>query len=153
MVVLVAVDRAQSLPALVSTALRFSVGRDPRVSVLHVVGSLESDRAVRHPGRWLVPEFRNHMLHATRREFEQALPPGIETSVHVVAGRPDARIAHRARELGASLVVIGASRRFMHVGSNAARLLRRSHGPLRVVPADAMVQAAGVDGTTSTRVA
>ena len=63
-------------------------------------------------------------------------------AVQVVTGVPHEAILHYAAGVNADLVVVGASRRFMHLGSATARVLRGLDRPLFVIPAPSKGQRA-----------
>ena len=133
---IVAVDDVASLPPLVATAARL-VGAE-RLSVVHVVDSLESADAVQHPARWLVPEFRDHIVREAASTFTDALPAHVEVPVQIATGPVVEAIEAAVEQAGAGLLVVGASRRFRRLGSTTARLLRRAPCALLVLPHDAV---------------
>ena len=152
--VIVAVDRIASLPALVGRALGIVGVRSPRLAVVHVVDSLQSADAVIDPARWLVPEFREQLLGDVRRDLESVIPEGLEIPVHLATGPASEGIEAAAAEIGADLVVIGASRQPLRLGSTAARLVRRAQCALLVLPDDAAaVEGAGPLAVPDTRAA
>lgn len=136
----VAVDDVASLSPLVTRAAAL-IGAE-RLSVVHVIDNLESAGAVQSPARWLVPEFREHVVRETARALSEALPAHLDVPVRVTTGPVLDAIETAVTDADAGLLVIGASRRFRHLGSTAARLLRRAPCALLVLPhAPAMTSA------------
>lgn len=152
--VLVAVADGAALPSLIDRSLGALGLPASRLEVLHVVDSLQSAGAVRDPARWLVPEFREHVLGDVRRELAAVMPGGLDVPVHVATGSVSEAIEATAAQVGASLVVLGASRRPLHLGSTSARLVRRAQCALLVLPVDsAAVEATGPLAVPKTRAA
>ena len=69
-----------------------------------------------------------------------------KVELHVVEGAGVAEALQRAAEdLGADLIVMGRSERFMHLGSTAVRVLRNTDCALLIVPPSASAQTIGVE--------
>ena len=64
------------------------------------------------------------------------MPPSVVSDVklRVAAGPAAATIRAHATDVNADLIVMGRSKRFMHLGSIAVRVLRRTDRALLVVP-------------------
>jgi nucleotide-binding universal stress UspA family protein len=135
--VLVATELAPGSAALVDTALQVSAGAR-RLTLLHAVTGLEAEGAVRNRARWLVPEYRLYMLEDARRQLEDAMPAEVDTRVtfqlRAAAGPAAETIGAQAADLEADLVVMGRSRRWLHLGSTVARVLRDTDRSLLIVP-------------------
>lgn len=129
--VLVAVDMSPGSTALIDAALQWFGGKARRATVIHAMHS------VRGAGDgWMVPEYRGYALGAARRELAKLVPPDAvnDVRVRVAAGPAAATIRGHAAAVGADLIVVGRSRRFMHLGSIAIRVLRRSSRALLMIP-------------------
>ncbi len=140
--VLVAVDLAPGSKSLVARAARVVGGDSPRLTALHAVAGLESAAAVQTYARWIVPEYRTHLLQDARRELEtvvSGVPRDIKTRVETTTGPAAKAISDEADAMEADLVVVGRSGRFKPLGSTALRVLRSRQRALLVVPVtDAM---------------
>ena len=142
--VLVAVDLSPASATVVDTARQLLGSEARQVTVLHAVDSIEAATAVHSYARWMVPEYRSYMLGDARRRLESLLPPSVATDVtlqaRATAGPPAEVIAAHAADLDADVIVLGRSKRFLHLGSTALRLLRTTNRALLVVPPAAIVQ-------------
>jgi nucleotide-binding universal stress UspA family protein len=135
--VLVAVDLSPDSSALVDYAARVAGGDSPRLTVLHAISSIESAAAVHTYARWMVPEYRTHLLHDARRELEtlvSGVPREIETRAQTTTGPAAKAIGDEADAMDADLVVVGRSGRFRPLGSTALRVLRSRQRALLVIP-------------------
>jgi nucleotide-binding universal stress UspA family protein len=139
--VLVAVDLSPASTTLVDSALQLLGGKARRLTVMHAVTGIEAADAVRHRGRWVVPEYRGYVLDAARERLADVMPAsaGSDVSLEVAAGPAAETIGTYAAD--ADLIVMGRSRRFMHLGSTAVRMLRTTDRALLIVPPEAAAQA------------
>jgi nucleotide-binding universal stress UspA family protein len=135
---LVAVDLSPASKAIVDFAVRLVPGGDsPQLTVVHVAKGIESAAAVQSPARWMVPEFRTHILEDARRQLESVVagvPSSLDTRVQIATGSPAKAIVGEAEAVNADLVVVGRSGRFRPLGSTALRVLRDNTRALLVVP-------------------
>lgn len=143
--VVVAVDQIDRAAALMTLAADV-LGRPAReLTVLHAVASLEASTATTAMGRWLVPEYRHHILAHALQELEQAIDGHVdtatETHVRVAAGGAFDTIVNHAADDDADLIVVGASARMLRSASVPARLVRRADRPLLIIPAIALAAA------------
>ena len=140
--VLVATDLSPASTALIETALQFSEGDARQVTVIHAVDTIEPRGAFRHRARWMVPEYRGYVLGAARRQLDAVMARSAGTDdqpqLRVVAGPAAETIGAHAADLNADLIVMGRSRRFMHLGSTGVRILRNTDRALLVVPPEAL---------------
>jgi len=138
--VLVAVDLSPASEEVLRGALGLTVRQTVRLTVMHTVRGLEAADAVQSPARWMVPEFRTHVLEDARRTLEglvSEVAAGVDTRVQVSAGSAARGILEQAAHMDADLVVVGRSRGFKLLGSTALRVLRENDRALLVVPSDA----------------
>jgi len=140
--VVLAVDRIDRAGALMTQAADV-LGRPAReLLVIHAVDSLEAANAVHARGRWLVPEFRDHLLADVQRDLQAAVEPHlddhVDASVRATAGGALDAIVGQAAESDADLIVVGGSGRFFHSASVTSRLVRRADRPLLVIPEHAL---------------
>ena len=138
--VLVAVDLSPASEEVLRGALGLTVRQTVRLTVMHTVRGLEAADAVQSPARWMVPEFRTHVLEDARRTLEglvSEVAAGVDTRVQVSAGSAARGILEQAAHIDADLVVVGRSRGFKLLGSTALRVLRENDRALLVVPSDA----------------
>jgi nucleotide-binding universal stress UspA family protein len=137
--VLVAADASPAWIATVDEAMRLAGGVPDRLTVLHVVDAVDPESRVGVASRWAVPEYRRQVSDDARRRLEASMPSRLRgaanVALQVMTGVPHETILHYAAGVNADLVVVGASRRFMHLGSATARVLRGLDRPLFVVPA------------------
>jgi nucleotide-binding universal stress UspA family protein len=136
--IVIAIDRLDAAGGLIDVATRTLGGRARDLTVVHGVDSLVASDAVTIRSRWVVPEFREHVLGEARCDLAAAVQPHLDGSVaarlHVAAGPAVDTISDAAADADADLVVVGGSRRFRHWRSVTARLIRRADRPLLVVP-------------------
>jgi len=136
--VLVAVDLSPASRALIDTAMRLLRGEARQLTVIHAVDSIEAAGAVRNPARWKVPEYRGYVLDGARRQLEAVMAlsgdADVKPHIRVAAGSAAEAIGAHAADVNADLIVMGRSRRFMHLGSTAVRVLRSTRHALLVVP-------------------
>ncbi len=152
--VLVAVDLSPASTALINTALRLSGGDAPQLTVIHAVNSIEAAGALRNRARWLVPEYRGYVLDDARRQLEALMPPAsVKVQVRAEAGPAADAIVAYAADGKTDLIVVGRSRRFMHLGSTAVRILRNTDRALLVVPPAAAAQPINADSPIHNRAA
>jgi nucleotide-binding universal stress UspA family protein len=142
--VLIALDLSPTSRGLVDTATNLLEGSVRQVTAFHAVGSIESAGAVRNPARWMVPEYRGYMLGEARRRLKAVMPQtvgaGVTSQLRVAAGAAAEAIGAHAADVKADLIVMGRSKRFMHLGSTAVRVLRNTDGALLVIPPAAAAQ-------------
>ena len=108
-----------------------------RLTFMHTVEGVEAAGAVRSAARWIVPEYRTHVLEDARRALEafvSEVPAGADRRVQVSSGSAARAILESAAEADADLVVVGRSRGFKMLGSTALRVLRRNDRALLVIP-------------------
>ncbi len=144
--IVVGADFTPAMAANVEEAMRLAGGTADRLTLLHVVNGVEAESTVRSAARWAVPEYRRHVIDDARGRLEASVPLRVRTAANVqldvVTGVPHQAILDYASRVNADLVVVGASARFMHLGSATARVLRGSDRPLFVVPARSNVRRA-----------
>jgi nucleotide-binding universal stress UspA family protein len=142
--IVVGADFSAATAANVEAAMRVAGGAADRLTVLHVVDGVEADRHFRSAARRAVPEYDRHVVDDARRRLEASVPSRVRAAANVqlevVTGVPHQVILDHASGVNADLVVVGASARFMHLGSATARVLRGSDRPLLVVPARSSVR-------------
>jgi len=135
--VFVAVDLSPASADVLDAAIQLTAGEPGQLTVMHTVTGVEAADAVRSPARWMVPEYRAHLMEDARRGLEkavQAVPAGVETLLQVSSGSAARAICDGAADAGADLVVVGRSRGMKMLGSTALRVLRQNDRALLVVP-------------------
>ena len=139
--VLAAVDFAPTSNAVVAEALRWSRSQRGHLTLLHVVSGLESSRPKRPRRGLVVPEVRTALLKEALRRLKRALASehraNVNLKTNVVAGVPHTEILRFASDIGATLIIVGAtdSRRLMRrLGSTTNRVVRSARVPVLVVP-------------------
>jgi nucleotide-binding universal stress UspA family protein len=152
--VLVAVDLSPASTALIDTALQLPGGENRQLTVIHAVDAIEAASGVSNRA-WMVPEYRSHLLDATRRRLADVMPSSATADVRLhVAGGPIAQtIRAYAADSEADLIVMGRSKRFMHLGSTAVRVLRTTDRALLIVPPSAYAQPIGAERFAQQRAA
>lgn len=138
--VLVAVDLSAASKDVLSHAVGLTAGEATQLTVMHTAKGVEEADAVRNRARWVVPEYRTHILEQARRSLEgvvSAVPEIVDTRVEVSTGSAARAILERAAGMNADLVVMGRSRGFKVLGSTALRVLRKNDRALLVVPSEA----------------
>ena len=148
--ILVAVDLSPASTALIDRALQLPGDESRRLTVIHAVNGIEPASGVGN--RWMVPEYRSHLLDAARGRLADVMPSSAATDVRLhVAGGPVAQtIRAYAADRDADLIVMGRSQRFMHLGSTAVRVLRNTDRALLIVPPSASAQTMGVEQSVHT---
>jgi nucleotide-binding universal stress UspA family protein len=134
---LAAVDFSPASKAIVDYAVRLPGNDPPRLTVVHAARGIESAAAVHTPARWMVPEYRTHVLDDARRQLEAVVadvPTAVDTRIQVARGSHAKAILKEAEGINADLVVVGRSGRFRPLGSTALRVLRDNKRALLVVP-------------------
>jgi nucleotide-binding universal stress UspA family protein len=137
--VLVAVDLSPHSKDVLRGAISLTAREAVQLTVMHTAG-IEAADAVQSPARWMVPEFRTHVLEDARKTLEalvSEVPAGVDTRVQVAAGSAARTILEHAADVDADLVVVGRSRGFKVLGSTALRLLRKNDRALLVLPSAA----------------
>jgi nucleotide-binding universal stress UspA family protein len=136
--VLVAVDLSPASKALVDRAMGLLGDGVRQLTGIHAVDSIEPTGALRNPARWLVPEYRGYIVGESRRRLKAVMPQsvgtGLKPTLRVTAGAAAETIAAHAADMNADLIVMGRSRRFLHLGSTAVRILRNTNRALLVIP-------------------
>jgi nucleotide-binding universal stress UspA family protein len=135
--VLVAVDLSPASKDILSRAIALTATEGVQVTAMHTVENVEPADAVRSLGRWMVPEYRTHVLEEARRALEAVVSPvpaDIETRVQVSTGSASRAILEHAAATDADLIVVGRSQGFTMLGSTALRILRKNDRALLVIP-------------------
>jgi nucleotide-binding universal stress UspA family protein len=134
--VLVAIDLSPVSTGLIDAALKLSRGESRRLTVLHAVGGIEAAATA-------------------RQQLADVMPPSVGTKVglHVTTGPAAQTIRAYAEDAHADLIVMGRSKRFMHLGSTAVGLLRNTDRALLIVPPGASAQTIDVEPSVHTRAA
>ncbi len=136
--ILVAVDLSPASGAMVSASLDLLGGDARKLMVFHAVDTLEATGALLNRSRWVIPEYRDYILAGARQELETVVASNdderLEPRLRVAAGPAAETIVSTAAAVAADLIVIGTSRRALHVGATASRLLRTADRPLLVLP-------------------
>ena len=139
--VLVAVGFAAGSGDAVDRALSIA-GGEGRVTVVHVVRGEPFGRAYRYPYRLMEPEYQRQLARDAWRRIAELVPINAATSrkVHtrVVTGDPAAEISRVAKEVGADLILMGATTRGaigrLLFGSTAARVIRTAEVAVLTTP-------------------
>jgi nucleotide-binding universal stress UspA family protein len=155
--VLVAVDPSPASRALIDTTMHL-LGSDVRqLTAIHAVDSIEASDALRNRARWMVPEYRCYVLGEARRQLEAVMPqsagPQVKPKLRVAAGAAAETIRAYAAYENSDVIVMGRSKRFMHLGSTAVRILRNTDRALLVIPPTAAAQTVGVEQSIYKRAA
>ena len=143
--VLAAVDLTPASAAVIDTATQWS-GRDRRLTLLHAVTGIEAAGDVHNPARWMVPEYRRHLLRDARRRLKEITSRhdgDVTIRLRGAAGPAADAIAAHADDVDADLVVMGRSQRLLHLGSTVVRVLRHIDRSLLIVPPAASRQLEG----------
>ena len=153
--VLVAVDLSPASTSLIDTARQLSGTEGPQLTVIHAVDGIEAAEAVRQRARWMVPEYRGYVLGAARQRLADVVPSSVGENValHVAAGSPADIISAYAASADADLIVMGRSKRFMHLGSTAVRVLRDTDRALLIVPPETSAQKIDLEPSVHARAA
>ena len=136
--VLVGVDLSPGSASLIDAALRFAAGDPQRLTVVHAADGVEAEGDVRRQIADLI---------------RASLGPDVTVPAHVGRGRAAEIIRTQASAIDAGLIVMGRSRRWLHLGSTAVRLLRTSDRALLIVPTLTSSQTRDGEQPTSTRAA
>jgi nucleotide-binding universal stress UspA family protein len=143
--VLVAVDLSLASRALVDTALHLFGGSVRQLTATHAVDSIEPAGALSNRVRRWVPEYRRYMLGEARQQLKAVMPKIFGTDVRpklrVAGGAAAEAIGALAADVNADLIVMGRSKRSMHLGSTAVRVLHNTDRALLVIPPTAAAQA------------
>jgi nucleotide-binding universal stress UspA family protein len=137
--VLVAVDLTPASTVLVDVARKL-FGDDVRqLTVLHAANRLEARDAVLSHARWVVPEYRGHVLDEARKQLEAVTSSiradaNVNVRARVATGSAAEAVVAHAADVDADLIVVGRNRRFMRPGATGIRVLRQTDRPLLVVP-------------------
>jgi nucleotide-binding universal stress UspA family protein len=148
--VLVAVDMSPGSTPLIAAALQWSGGTARHTTVIHAIDGFGAAG-----DGWLVPEYRGYVLGDARRELAKLVPPNVASGVklRVAAGPAASTIRAHAADVNADLIVMGRSKRFMHLGSTAVRVLRRTDRALLVIPPSATRQTIDAERSVYSRAA
>jgi len=143
--VLVAVDLSPASRPLIDTAMDLLGSGIRQLTAVHAVDSVEATDALRIRTRWLVPEYRGYVLAEARRRLKSVVPQSVGADVkpklRVGAGPAAETIRAHSAFVNADLIVMGRTKRFMHLGSTAIRVLRNTDRALLVIPPTAAAQA------------
>jgi universal stress protein A len=134
---LVAVDLSPASEDVLRAASGLASDEAARLTVMHTVTGIESADAVQSPARWMVPEYRAHVVEDARRRLEavvSAVHPGADARVRVSTGSAARAILEHAAHEDADLVVVGRGRGVKLLGSTALRILRKNDRALLVIP-------------------
>ena len=139
--VLVAVGFAAGSGDAVDRALSIA-GGEGRVTVVHVVRGEPFGGAYRYPYRLMEPEYQRQLARDAWRRIAELVPINAATSrkVHtrVVTGEPAAEISRVAKEVGADLILMGATTRGaigrLLFGATAARVIRTAQVAVLTTP-------------------
>ena len=135
--VLVAVDLSSASEDVLSGAIGLTAGEAAQLTVMHTVKGVEAADAVQSPARWMVPEYRTHVLEDARRTIETLvsdIPTGVDTRVQISTASAARTILEHSADVDADLVVVGRSQGFKLLGSTALRVLRKNDRALLVIP-------------------
>jgi nucleotide-binding universal stress UspA family protein len=135
--VLVAVDLSPASKDVLRGAIGLTADEAVQLTVMHTVKEVEAADTVRSPVRWMVPEYRTHVLEDALRTLEavaSAVRDNVDTRVQVSTGSAARTILEHAADVNADLVVVGRSRGFKMLGSTALRVLRGNDRALLVIP-------------------
>jgi nucleotide-binding universal stress UspA family protein len=138
--VLVAVDLSPASTDVLSAAVALTADEAVQLTVMHTVKGVEAADAVQLPARWMVPEYRTHVLESARRSLGpivSAVPARIDTRVALSTGSAPRAILDHAARVNADLIVVGRSRGFKVLGSTALHVLRKNDRALLVIPGEA----------------
>jgi nucleotide-binding universal stress UspA family protein len=83
----------------------------------------------------------------------QTVGTDISPKLRVAAGTAAETIGAHAADVKADLIVMGRSKRFMHLGSTAVRVLRNTDRALLVIPPTAPTQTADAEPAMHKRAA
>ncbi len=127
--ILVATDLSERAAKALRCGLRLALRFGARLTVLHVV---DADQPL---------NIRDEALHRSRAWLEQEMAArpadGVEVSVEVIPGTPDATVIEIAERDAADLVVMGAHRRHLlrdvFVGTTIERVIRGTALPVLLV--------------------
>ena len=101
--VLVAVDLSPASKDVLRGAIGLTADEAVQLTVMHTVTGVEAADAVQSPARWMVPEYRTHVLEDARRNLEavvSAVPAGVDTRVQVSTGSAARTILEHAADSG-----------------------------------------------------
>ena len=135
--VLVAVDLSPTSKDVLRGAFELIAAEGVQLTVMHSVKGLEAADALQSPTRWMVPEYRTHVLKDAQRTLEavvSTVPGGLDARVQVSTGPAARTILQHAADVDADLLVVGRSRGFKMLGSTALRVLRKNDRALLVIP-------------------
>jgi nucleotide-binding universal stress UspA family protein len=134
---LVAVDLSPASEDVLRAAVGLAPAEAARLTVMHTVTGIESADAVRSHARWVVPEYRAHVVEEARRSLEaivSAVRPKADARVRVSTGSAARTILEHAAGQDADLVVVGRGRGVKLLGSTALRILHKNDRALLVIP-------------------
>ena len=135
--VLVGVDLSHASKSVVEQAMQLASGDSRRFTIVHAVKGIEAAEAVQSHARWIVPEYRTHLLEDARRQLEtilKNLSTPADTQVRLATGAASDVIVDEAKAINADLIVVGRSDRFRPLGRTSLRVLRDDERALLVVP-------------------
>ena len=148
--VLVAVDLSPASTPLIETALQLPGDERRQLTVIHAVNTLAAAAGV--DSGWIVPEYRSHLIEAARGRLADVMPRSgaSDVKLHVAAAPVAQMIRAYAAHMEADLIVMGRSKRFMHLGSTAVRVLRNTDRSLLIVPPSASAQTISAEPSVQT---
>ena len=155
--VLVAVDLSPASRALIDASMHLLGSGVRQLTALHALDEIEAVDALRNRARRLVPEYRRYALGEAHRRLSAVMPQRVGTdvklTVRVAAGAAAETIRAYAAYHNADLIVMGRTKRFMHLGSTAIRVLRNTDRAVLVIPPTAAVRTVDVDQAVYKRAA
>jgi nucleotide-binding universal stress UspA family protein len=146
---LVAVDLSPASRALIDTSMHLLRGGVRRLTALHAIDDIEAAKALRNRAKRLMPQYRRYALGKARRRLKSVMPQSVGTDVkltlRVAAGAAPETIRAYAASHNAGLIVMGRTKRFMHLRSTAVRVLRNTDRAVLVIPPTAAVRTVEAD--------
>ena len=147
--VLVAVDLSAASSALIDTSMHLLGSGVRQLTALHVPNEIEAADALRNRAKRLVPKYRRYALGEARQRLKAAMPHSVGTdtklTLRVATGAAAETIRAYATYHNADLIVMGRTKRFMHLGSTAVRVLRNTDRAVLVIPPTAVARSVDAD--------
>jgi nucleotide-binding universal stress UspA family protein len=106
--VVVAVDLSPASKDVLRAAIGLTAAEAAQLTVMHTVEAVEAADAVQSPARWMVPEYRTHVLADTQQTVEAVVSEvrrGVDPRVYVSTGSAARAILEHAADVDADLVV------------------------------------------------
>jgi nucleotide-binding universal stress UspA family protein len=136
--VLVAVDLSPASGSLIDTAMHLLGTTVRQVTAIHAVDSVRPVDGLSNGAWWLLADDGRDSLDEVRQRLSAVLrrtsDVGITPALRVAAGPAAEAIRAQADDVKADLIVMGRTKRFMHLGSTAVRILRETQSALLVIP-------------------